>query len=532
VARRYASGRIIVSAPKLTIGHIVDGKYEIHGLLKHGGAVATYRAVMAPNLSVALKFYDPALEAFPDVVNALARCETPMSELPDDLVVQILDGGKDPTTGALYTVTHLDEAPSLEEAMAWGPLAPSEAVTLVHSLARALDAVHAHGIAHLSLKPTNLFVVPGPAHKVRLVDFATSLVHQALPTPQARAASAPWLAPEQNGDVHGWGPATDVFTCALLAFYALTGDSYWRSCQSAKMFDEAAWRAEMLEPRTPVSERAKELSVSLDGAVDAVFARALAASPEQRFQSVGQFADALDAAIAPFARTTSSFAPVAPSIEADPSVETFDEPGPTSTSAVILGSSLGPDAVRPAAPSETAVAMNVPPPPTQMGAVLADFETAATRRFPVRSASKGSTEKPPSSTAGLAAHVSVQPETAVAKRRGSLLWIGAAAAGVLIAAGIVHSISANKGSGAVSLAGAPSAPVPPPTEPEARPATTGAPSATENAAPSEPAAVEPRTRVPGGKSVPKTARPSAPAQARGSASPAKKPCSKSTKPCR
>jgi len=27
-----------------------------------------------------------------------------------------VDGGKDATTGALYTVTHLDEAPSLEEA--------------------------------------------------------------------------------------------------------------------------------------------------------------------------------------------------------------------------------------------------------------------------------------------------------------------------------------------------------------------------------------------------------------------------------
>jgi hypothetical protein len=78
--------------------------------------VATYCAVMAPNLPVAPKFYGPALQAFPDVVNAHARCEMPTSELPDDLVVQIVDGGKCDDGRALYTVTHLDEAPSLEEA--------------------------------------------------------------------------------------------------------------------------------------------------------------------------------------------------------------------------------------------------------------------------------------------------------------------------------------------------------------------------------------------------------------------------------
>src|SRR5215467_8460346 len=111
---------------------------------------------MAPNLPVALKIYDPRLETFPDVVSALGRYETLTSELPPDLVVHVVERGKDPVTGSLYSVTHLESDPSLEEVVVWGALSPSDAATFVHSLARALGAVHAHGLAHLSLKPTNL----------------------------------------------------------------------------------------------------------------------------------------------------------------------------------------------------------------------------------------------------------------------------------------------------------------------------------------------------------------------------------------
>src|SRR5262249_24575598 len=67
-------GKIDLSAPELAIGHIVDGKYAIQGLLNHAGVIATYRASTDSNQQVALKFYDPRLAAFPEVENALTRC--------------------------------------------------------------------------------------------------------------------------------------------------------------------------------------------------------------------------------------------------------------------------------------------------------------------------------------------------------------------------------------------------------------------------------------------------------------------------
>jgi hypothetical protein len=56
-----------------------------------------------------------------------------------------------------------------------------------------------------------------------------SLVDSVLPSSGDAAASAVWLAPEQNGDAIMAGPTAYVFATALLAFYALTGASYWNA---------------------------------------------------------------------------------------------------------------------------------------------------------------------------------------------------------------------------------------------------------------------------------------------------------------
>jgi serine/threonine protein kinase len=516
-----------VSAPELAVGQVVDGKYEIQELLGRSGSVATYRAVKAPNLAAALKFYDPRLESFPDVVNALARCETLMTDLPDELVVHIVDGGMDPVTGSHYTVTHFDADSSLADVVAWGPLSPPEMVALIRSLGRALDAAHARGLAHLSLKPTNLFVGSGPAYNVRLVDFAMSLVHGALSSSDERRASAPWLAPEQDGDATGARPAADVFGTALLAFFALTGASYWRSCQ-ADSFDELGWRSELLGGRVPVSERARELGISLDASFDPAFARALAVLPDERFRTAGDFAEALAAALAGEIGTLAVVSEAPASLfAANLAAAEFEQPGPTSTSAMILAPSSPPEPYGSSRASEPFPAADVPPPPAQMDAVLTAYETAAPDRFPMQS----SATLPTGTEAPV---VPVRPRSirTAASKWSPLVWVAAAAAGVLVAAGIVGSIVFQKSPSAAEQATNSPAPLVA-AVPEAPAAPAGASPRVDNANPSttSPGSVEPMTRATNGKPSSKTVR--SPAQPRGAASSApRKPCGKSSKPCK
>ncbi len=337
-----------MSAPELAAGDIVDDKYTIQALLRHSGPLATYRAIIAQDRQVALKFYDPRLGSCTDAVKALSRYEAITSKLPTTLVGHIVDGGEDPATGAFYTVTNFDPNPSLAELVEWSPLSASEMIAVVRNLARVLGEVHAHGISHLALKPTNLFVGPGPAHNVRVVDFGMSHVRSALSISRERGVSSFWLAPEQSTNPAIGGPAADVFATALIAFYALTGKSYWRSLQSPTP-DDSGWELEVRGGRISVSQRARELSISLDRRFDAVFARALAVRPEERFRTVGQLAEALAAAAMDTA-TTTSVAPESITTE----LERVD---PSSTSAVVLAPSLETDVDS---------AVGVPPPLTRI----------------------------------------------------------------------------------------------------------------------------------------------------------------------
>jgi hypothetical protein len=169
---------------------------------------------------------------------------------------------------------------------------------------------------HHALKPGNLFVGPAPSFEVRIADFGANLTRGATPTGDHGSDWLPWMAPEQLASGQRVGPAADVFSAALVTFFALTGKSYWRCRQTAE-FDVAALRKEMSAARAPAWVRASELSVQLDPTLDGVFARALARSPGERFANVGQFADAFEGALDGHPTATEVPAPQSP--EATPS---------------------------------------------------------------------------------------------------------------------------------------------------------------------------------------------------------------------
>ena len=126
------------------------------------------------------------------------------------------------------------------------------------------------------------------------------------------------------------------------------------------------------------------------------FARALAVSPDERFRTAGDFAEALAAALEASPDATGKPATVseapAPAFAANLVAADFEQPGPTSTSAVILAPSSPPDPDGSSRASEPFAAVDVPPPPAQMGAVLAAYETAAPHRFPMESSAQLSTD--------------------------------------------------------------------------------------------------------------------------------------------
>ncbi|MGD0527518.1 MAG: hypothetical protein ABSE49_20415 [Polyangiaceae bacterium] len=279
-----------MSAPRVAPGQVIAGKYSIRAMLGYGGATATYTAVLTPGRDVVVKLFSPQLAQRSDVLGALQQVAAAMGAL-GDAALPILESGFDPQTGAPFMVTDLASIPSLTQTIERGALPPAEVVLLLRGIARSVDAAHGQRLAHGALKPNNVFVGDAPQRAAKVTDFGVGVARAALPSNEGYAIAAPWLAPEQMQGAPGGAPA-DIFSAALVAFYAATGRSYWRSCQGASP-DLAGLQQEMAAARVPPSARAREAGVTMTTAFDGALVRALSLNPGERFGSVGELADTL-----------------------------------------------------------------------------------------------------------------------------------------------------------------------------------------------------------------------------------------------
>jgi serine/threonine protein kinase len=281
-----------VTAPHLAPGQQVAGRYYVRALLGFTGEAASYQATASSGHEVVLKLYDPAIGQRADVMAQLERVRAVLATLPPELVVPILDFGYDVNTSAPFSVCEKLQLPSLAKLVETGPLSAEVVGTVLVGIGRALDAAQAQHLFHLALKPSNVFVGPAPEYAVRICDFGASVVRSTSPTHESYAQSAPWWAPEQLQPSAVIGAPADVFAAALIAFHALAGRSYWRSCQSSPP-DLPNWQIEVMGARTPFSQRAAELGVVVNGAVDGVFARALSVNQPERPRTVGALGEVL-----------------------------------------------------------------------------------------------------------------------------------------------------------------------------------------------------------------------------------------------
>ena len=172
----------------------------------------------------------------------------------------------------------------------------SEIIRLFGTAADALAYAHSQGVIHRDLNPGNLFFTTtstGP--KMKVLDFGVAkIMHDSTLAigPRAQTLGAirifapAYGAPEQFDDRVGpIGTWTDVYGFTLVLLEALTD----RTVNDAEHIGEFANLARDTSKRpTP-----RALGVAVSDAVEAVFAKALAVDPTQRWQNVGELWAAL-----------------------------------------------------------------------------------------------------------------------------------------------------------------------------------------------------------------------------------------------
>ncbi len=165
---------------------------------------------------------------------------------------------------------------------------------IVAQVASALDAAHAAGLVHRDVKPANMLLGAASADSaspdhVYLTDFGLS--RQALsatgPTVAGQfAGTLDYMAPEQIKH-HPVDGRADQYALGCAAYEMLAGEPPFRREQDLGLM----W-AQLAEPPPLLTS----LRPDLPEAIDQVLTRAMAKSPDDRYQSCLDFAVSLAAA--------------------------------------------------------------------------------------------------------------------------------------------------------------------------------------------------------------------------------------------
>ncbi len=306
--------------PLNLIGQVVDEKYLVEKLVGEGGFASVYRATHAIwKKPVAIKFFSglsnapvaQRVELQQQFINEGALLTELSSQTAN--IVQARDVGSLTTPSGQwvpYMVLEwldgqsLEAVLSAERARGAPPWTLEQVMTLLAPVAAALDLAHGRGVVHRDIKPDNLFVL-GEARSagvvVKVLDFGVAKMM--TDSTQVKAALAKtgatitsftpqYGAPEQFSRTYGaTGPWTDVYALALVAVELLAGRPALEGDDVVQLAFASGHRERRPTPRA--------LGVPLPDEVEAVFARALAVEPAERFERAGAFWAALEATSGP-----------------------------------------------------------------------------------------------------------------------------------------------------------------------------------------------------------------------------------------
>jgi serine/threonine protein kinase len=177
------------------VGRVLGGKYELLRIMSQGAFGTVYEAhdrMLATR--VAIKVIDPQTKDSRREIKEFVEEARRIGRLSHPNIVdwKVFDESED---GIVYFVMELIHGEHLGEIIRReGHLAPKRGARILLQILDALEAAHTvsetESILHLDLKPTNVFIVPGPRgtedEQVKLLDFG---VGQFVTHPAADAAT-------------------------------------------------------------------------------------------------------------------------------------------------------------------------------------------------------------------------------------------------------------------------------------------------------------------------------------------------------
>ncbi|MFD8142644.1 serine/threonine-protein kinase [Streptomyces sp. NPDC059708] len=275
--------------PSGLLGTQIAG-YLVESEIGRGGMAVVYRARdLRLDRTVALKLLAPELARNDTFRKRFAHESKVAAAIDHPHIVPVFEAGE--TDGLLYIAMRFVAGQDLRALLdRTGPLPVETAARIAGQVASALDAAHDHDLVHRDVKPGNILVADGtdsehPEH-VYLTDFGLtkkSLSLTGFTSVGQFVGTLDYVAPEQIAGKPVDGRC-DVYSLGCVVHEMLTGGPPFQRDD-----DMALLWAHQFDPPPPPSSRRPQLSP----AVDAVLAKALAKTPEDRWGSCLEFTGAL-----------------------------------------------------------------------------------------------------------------------------------------------------------------------------------------------------------------------------------------------
>jgi serine/threonine protein kinase len=254
------------------------GRYEILDEIGRGAMGVVYRARDPKiNRTVAIKtisLTDQSPEAEGEFHERFRREAEAAGRLSHPGIVTVFDIGEESDSHDLYLVMEYVKGKSLDKVLEEkGRLAPNVAVRLASELAEALDCAHSQNVVHRDIKPSNILVTENGHAKI--ADFGIAKLNVDNLTVHGQVWGTPaFMSPEQLND----GPVdgrSDLFSLGVILYMLLTGHRPFQGNSpltiSLKIVSHEPVPAIAFDPDLPLG-------------LDYVLSRALAKSPEERYQ--------------------------------------------------------------------------------------------------------------------------------------------------------------------------------------------------------------------------------------------------------
>jgi len=263
------------------------GHYRIDRRLGAGGMGMVYRARDTRlERAVAIKVIHEGFDD-PDTRERMWREARAAAALDHPSICQVFDIGE--SGGRLFIVMELLDGETLADRLAYGPLESDEVVRVGGLLLQGLGALHRLGIVHRDVKPSNVFLLGD--RRVKLLDFG--LVRHGVKAPAGGADGSDLTRPGLGIGSPGYMPPeqalgqsvdarSDLFSLGVVLYEAASGRRAFAGANPIELM-----HATLHHDPPPLGG-----SAALERLGD-LLRRAMARSPEARFQSAEEMAAAL-----------------------------------------------------------------------------------------------------------------------------------------------------------------------------------------------------------------------------------------------